>query len=361
MKHSYSVWCSTLCAARLLALAPLDIAAQAPMAAPPGWEWRPVDPASGPLRVLLIYDMEGLSGIDRLAMTRCSFPQEYAAGQDRLVADVNAVIEGVAAAGVATIDVIDRHGSGCDETPDLPAARLDRRARYVDERARALFPRIMQHEWDAVALVGGHASPGHQGFLEHVGSFGIERVINGVSVCESEQQALGFGSKGIPITFASGDDRYAAQLRERMPWVTFVEVKRATSRTSAELRPPAEVRAALVAQVKIAVARRDRAKSMALLPPFTGAYRPVWPNALELLAAIPGVDISSGEIRVSGATPRAVNDAINRIATLVNGISIAEAHREAVSREGEKRDRFRDSLFMARWSVGPPTQKRPPR
>lgn len=137
MKHSYSFWCSPLCAARLLALAPLDIAAQAPMAAPPGWEWRPVDPASGPLRVLIIYDMEGLSGIDRLAMTRCSFPPEYAAGQDRLVADVNAVIEGVAAAGVATIDVIDRHGSGCDETPDLPAARLDRRARYVDERERA--------------------------------------------------------------------------------------------------------------------------------------------------------------------------------------------------------------------------------
>lgn len=334
--------------------------AQARGAPPTGWAWRAVTPASVALRMLIIYDMEGLSGVDRLGMTLCTDAAAYAAGQDRLVADVNAVVEGLAAGGVTSIDVIDRHGSGCDGTPDLPNTRLDSRARELDEKARSLFARITQNEWDAVALVGAHASPGHDGFLEHVGSFGIERIINGVSVSESEQQALVFGGQGIPVIFASGDDRYAAQMRDRMPWISVVEVKRATSRTTAALRPATDVRAELIAQAKVAVVGRDRAKTLALLPPFTGAYRPVWPNSLELLTAIPGLDVSSGEIRVSGANWRGVNDAINRVATLVNSILTADAYWEAV-KDDATRDRFRDSLFMARWSAGAAVRKPPPR
>ena len=349
-----------LLVAGLCLLLSTRVSAQARRAPPTGWAWRAVTSASAALRMLIIYDMEGLSGVDRLGMTKCSDAAAYAAGQDRLVADVNAVVEGLTRGGVASIDVIDRHGSGCDAAPDLPKTRLDRRARELDERARSLFDRVTQHEWDAVALVGAHASPGHAGFLEHVGSFGIVRIINGVSVSESEQQALLFGGQGIPVIFASGDDRYAAQMRDRMPWIMIVEVKRATSRTSAELRPATDVRAELIAQAKAAVAGRDRAMTIAVVPPLTGAYRPVWPNSLDLLTAIPGLDVSSGEIRVSGANLRGVNEAINRVATLVNSIQTADAYWEAV-KDDEARDRFRDSLFMARWSVGPAVRKPPPR
>ena len=325
---------------------------------PHGWSWRPVAPAPAPLRVLIIYDMEGLSGIDRHAMTTCADPSAYATGQSRLAADVNAVIEGLVAANVGKIEVIDRHGSGCDATPDLPASRLHPRATYVDETSGALFTRITQRQWDAVALVGAHASPGHNGFLEHVGSFGIERIINGVSVSESEQQGLMAGSGGIPIIFASGDDRLGAQLKARLPWVTFVEVKRATSRSSATLRPTDAVRADLIAGARAAVGGRDRAMLVALVPPFTGAYKPVWPNSLEPLKALPGFDISEGLIRVTGATPRDVNLAINEISNLVAGAHTASAHWESITRDS-KLDRFRDSLFMSQWHAGPPPRQSP--
>ena len=318
-----------------------------------GWAWRPVAPVRNPLRVLIIYDMEGLSGIDRHAMTSCEDLASYGKGQDRLAEDVNAVVEGLVAAGVGKIEVIDRHGSGCDTTPDLPASRLHPRATYVDETSDALFTRITQRQWDAVALVGGHASPGHNGFLEHVGSFGIERIINGVSVSESEQQGLLAGSGGIPIIFASGDDRLGAQLKERMPWVTFVETKRATSRTSAALRPLTAVRADLISYAKLAVASRERAKTITLLPPFTGAYKPVYPLTLEPLGAIPGFDISTGLIRVTASNPRELNDAINRISNLVASVHTADAHWAAVSGDA-KLDRFRGSLFMAQWRAGSP-------
>lgn len=320
---------------------------------PQGWAWQPVVPVLTPLRVLIIYDMEGLSGIDRHAMTTCKDLASYAAGQDRLAEDVNAVVEGLVAAGVAKIEVVDRHGSGCDATPDLPVSRMHPRATYVDETSSALFTRVTQRQWDAVALVGAHASPGHNGFLEHVGSFGIERILNGVSVSESEQQGLMGGNWGLPIIFSSGDDRLGAQLKERMPWVTFVETKRATSRTSAALRPPAAVRADLIFFAKLAVASRNRTKTITLLPPFTGAYKPVYPLTLEPLGAIPGVDISAGLIRVTGSNPREVNEAINRISILIASVHTADAHWEAVNGD-EKLDRFRDSVFMAQWRAGPP-------
>jgi D-amino peptidase len=331
-------------------------AAQSP---PPGWSWTPVAPATGPLRVLITYDMEGLSGVDRIAMVNCAERAAYAIGQDRLAADVNAVVEGLAAAGAAKIEVIDRHGSGCDDTPDLPVSRLDRRATYVDEKGQALFPRIMERQWDAVLLVGAHASPGWNGFMEHVGSFGIERIINGVSISESEQHAQVNGSGGIPVVFASGDDRLCAQLKQRLPWVTCVVVKRATSRLSAALRPPSDVRADLIAGVKAAVANRDHAMVVSLTPPYTGAYKPVWPLTLEPLTGIAGIDISEGFIRVSGSNPREVNQAINRISDLVAGAFTADAHWAAVKQD-KARDRFRDSLFMVRWQAGPPVKPSSP-
>ncbi len=299
--------------------------------------------------------MEGLSGVDRLEMTQCSDAAAYAIGQDRLVADVNAVIEGLASAGATEIGVSDRHGSGC-AGHDLPPARLDRRATAIADSVD--FNAIAQR-YDVVALVGGHASPGWGGFLEHVGSFGIERFLNGLSVSESEGQALAFGNRGIPILFASGDDRLGAQLKERMPWVTFVEVKRATSRSSAALRPADEVRAALIAQARIALERRADAKLLALVPPFTGGFRPVWPETLEPLTAIPGLEFRDGIIHVSAATGNQLNAAINRLQSLVASFFWADAFWEAAKRDPAL-ERSADSLFMARWKEGPPAKRPPP-
>ena len=326
---------------------------QAQSAAAPGWTWNAVTAARGPLRVIVIYDMEGLSSVNSQEMTSCAYPDLYSVGQARLAADVNAVIEGLVQARVASVDVADRHGSGCDDAPDLPSAFLHPKARVVAEHGAAFLERIQRGDWDAVVLVGGHASPGRGGFLEHVGSFGFERIINGLSISESEQTGLVFGGAGVPVIFASGDDRYGAQLRERMPWVTFVEVKRATSRTSVELRIPDAVRGDLMGQVRDAVAKRDRAMTLAVVPPLTGAYRPVWPQTLEPLAGIPGVDLSKGQIEVTGRNLGELNEAINKVQGVVASFTTSGIMWDAIAQD-RKLDAFRDSVFMARWKEGPP-------
>jgi len=327
--------------------------AHAQSAAPPGWAWNPVTQTRGPLRVLVIYDMEGLSSVNSLEMTECAYPDLYSVGQARLAADVNAVIEGLVQMRVASVDVADRHGSGCENAPDLPSALLHPKAREVVERGGAFFDRVQRGDWDAVVLVGGHASPGRGGFLEHVGSFGFERIINGISISESEQTGLMFGRAGVPVIFASGDDRYGAQLRERMPWVAFVEVKHAINRTSVELRIPDAVRGDLMARVKDAVALRDRAMTLAVVPPLTGAYRPVWPQTLEPLAGIPGVDLSKGQIEVTGRNLGELNEAINKVQFVVASFTTSGIMWEKIDTDRQL-DRWRDSVFMARWKEGPP-------
>lgn len=319
----------------------------------PGWEYRPAGPmsAAGP-RVLVIYDMEGLAGVDRHEMTVCGTDSAaYRAGQDRLVTDVNAVIEGLVAGGAKEVGVIDRHG-GCEAPArELPADRLHKRASFIDETKGSAFEQL----WDAVALVGMHAAPGSGGFLEHIGSFGIGRILNGLSVTESEQFALRFGERDTPIVFASGDDRLGRHLASRMPWVVYVEVKSATSLTSALSRPAAETEATLRAQAQAALGNRGSMKALALVAPFSGGFRAVYPETLEPLAILPGLEVHvrNGIIPVTGTSARELNQAINRVQSVVASFWWAEAFWEAAKTRPDI-VRQADSLFMVRWQAGPP-------
>src|SRR2546429_7596461 len=70
-------------------------------------------------KILLIYDMEGVSGVSHYEMTWVERPEDYARGREFLTSDVNAAIRGLAAGGAGSIWIQDGHGSGNVEEPDL--------------------------------------------------------------------------------------------------------------------------------------------------------------------------------------------------------------------------------------------------
>ena len=82
-----------------------------------------------------------------------------------------------------------------------------------------------------MAVVGMHAKTGSGGFASHTFTLGIDLLINGQSITETELVALSWGRVGVPVIFASGDDRLAGDL-ETMPWIEYVTVKEATRRTA---------------------------------------------------------------------------------------------------------------------------------
>ena len=85
--------------------------------------------AASPPRILVIYDMEGVSGIDREAMTDSRNPA-YAEGRRFLTSDVNAAVRGLKAGGAGAVWVEDGHGSGNAEEPDLLLDQMDPRASF---------------------------------------------------------------------------------------------------------------------------------------------------------------------------------------------------------------------------------------
>ncbi len=258
----------------------------------PATAWTPENAqrnADDGLRVLIIHDMEGLSGQDD--PSSFDFGTElYPTGQELLAADINAVVDGLFAGGATEVLIADGHGSG-NPDPDVRADLLDPRATQIirDESFDTYFDLPESEEIDAVAVVGMHAKTGSGGFASHTFTLGIDLLINGQSITETELVALSWGRAGVPVIFASGDDRLALDL-ETMPWIEFVTVKEATAADSANPRPVDEVHGYMRAAAQRAVENLGSAKVMKVNTPIFASLHAVPPASLRFLDGVPGID-----------------------------------------------------------------------
>lgn len=249
----------------------------------------PAAAPAGEIRVLVMHDMEGLSGqSDPLTFSYANH-DNYPIGRELLIGDVNAVIDGLFAGGATSVDVVDGHGSGNPE-PDVVAAQLDPRAHQIirDQPFRQYVDLVEPRAYDAVAVVGMHAKTGSRGFASHTYTLGIEFIMNGRSITETELVAYSFGRQGIPVIFASGDDRLGADL-STMPWIEYVTVKKATSASTAEPRPLEDARAELRAKAQRAVERLGEMQVVTVAEPVETALHAVPPATLAMLQGVPGI------------------------------------------------------------------------
>ncbi|MDH3272418.1 MAG: M55 family metallopeptidase [Gemmatimonadota bacterium] len=257
----------------------------------------PAADTDGVLRVLVYHDMEGLTGQSDPNTFRYSHPERYAVGRQYLTGDVNAVVAGLFAGGADEVHVVDGHGSGNPE-PDLLLDELDARVALVsrDQPFDAYVDLTEPGVYDAVAVVGMHAKTGSRGFASHTFTLGIDLLLNGVSVTETEIVGYSWGRVGVPVIFASGDDRLAADLSEPMPWVETVVVKTATSASSTEPRPVDEARADLTASARRALEGYRSARAMRLSGPVVAQLHAVPPADLSTLERVPGIDYADQRV-----------------------------------------------------------------
>ena len=243
--------------------------------------------AHGP-RILLLYDMEGVSGQDDIQTAEPEFPEAYARGRRLLTDDVNAVLKGLFAGGARSVTIIDGHG-GSNRQIDVLIPELDPRAQIIQRvPVDAYADLATPGAYDALVAVAMHAKSRSGGFFAHTYTYGTEIGINGSMLTESEMLALAYGVVGIPLIFVSGDDVLAESLKS-MPWLEYVTVKKATGPTTAELIDLPEAHKLLSDGAKRAVRRLSGAKVVTAPSPMEVTVRAQMPWDASWLRDLPGV------------------------------------------------------------------------
>ncbi|UCC40711.1 MAG: M55 family metallopeptidase [Candidatus Aminicenantes bacterium] len=255
----------------------------------------PAPDTDGVTKILVYYDMEGISGLND--MKGLSFRnEEYKPAREWLTNDVNAVIEGLFAGGADVVHVVDAHGSG-NPKPDILLDKMDSRAEMIfkDEPFRPYADLTEKGAYDAVVVVCMHSKTGGGGFAAHTYTIGMDWIVNDMTINESEIIAYSWGRADVPLIFASGDNKLQEQLAW-MAWLEYVTVKKAKGATDAELRPFEEVHSEMRAAAERAVKNLQNSKAVKLTTPIKAQLRAVHPASLRMLNGVPGINYEDNTV-----------------------------------------------------------------
>jgi D-amino peptidase len=185
------------------------------------------------MKVLIGTDLEGVAGVVSFTQQTYADSRYYDRAKRLLTAEVNAAVEGLLAAGVEEILVMDGHGPGGIWFDDLhPAAKL-LHGRPLPPRAR-LVPIVSQY--DVCVMIGQHAMAGvltsNQGHTQS--SRAIDYIkLNGRPIGEIAQFGLYYGGLGLPLIFLSGELDACTEVEELVPGIVTVSVQQGVGRGAA--------------------------------------------------------------------------------------------------------------------------------
>jgi D-amino peptidase len=218
-----------------------------------------------PVRIYIMTDLEGASGVYQFAQTREAGPLNDKA-KEYLMGDIAAVVRGLRAGGATDIVVLDGHGSGAF-VPHL----MEPGAKYVTGRPRPGWLTEFDGSFAGVVQLGAHAMNGTpDGVLCHTQSSHTENRYwyNGVESGELAQCAAIAGSYGVPTILVTGDEATCREAHKFFgPACVTVAVKRGLAREAAELYPFEETHRVLYEGAQRAVAAIPRCQPYKLTLP----------------------------------------------------------------------------------------------
>lgn len=210
-------------------------------------------PATAQLKIYIITDLEGISGVYKFSQTREADTPLNIQAKEYFMGDVAAVVRGLRDAGATEIVVLDGHG-----TQAVAPQLMEPGATYVTGLPRPDVLWGLDRSYAGVVLLGFHAMMGTaDGVLHHTQSSKSENRYwyNGLESGELAQCAAVAGYFGVPTILATGDEATCREARKffGVNCVT-VAVKRGIAREAAVLYPFAETRKALYEGARRAIA-----------------------------------------------------------------------------------------------------------
>ncbi len=211
------------------------------------------------MRVLIMSDMEGVSGIVTWKQVTGGSPM-FDEGRRLYTEEINAAIRGAFSGGARQVVVVDCHGAGDDWTfNSLLPEGLDERCEWVAHHPWGAYTEFLEEGCDACLLIGMHARAGTpDGVLCHTISTTRWRSVwfNDAVVGEVGINAALCGHYGVPVSLVTGDEATCREAAELLgEGLITTAVKRGLSRYSARQIPPVRARRMIEAAAREAVSK----------------------------------------------------------------------------------------------------------
>jgi len=218
------------------------------------------------VRVFVVSDMEGVSGVVKGAQTTGGAPM-YEEARRLYTEEINAGVRGAKAAGATEIVVMDCHGAGDGYTfNSLIAEDLDPDCAFVVQDEWTAYTQFLEQRVDAALFVGMHARAGTaDGVMNHtVSGPNFQNLwFNGTLVGETGINAALCGTWGCPVAMVTGDQAACREGKELLGnSLTTVQVKEGTGVQSARSLVPSRARELIEAGAKQAL------KDPTAVPPY---------------------------------------------------------------------------------------------
>lgn len=273
------------------------------------------------MKVFVSSDMEGTAGV--VAWEQCRAPEpEYAYYRGLLQEEVNAAIEGAAAAGATEFLVNDSHSKMVNLRPD----GLSCHARYLSGRHKPLY--MMQGldaSFDAAFFVSYHGSMSSEGStLSHTyNPLAISEVrLNGVIAGESGINALVALGHGVPVVLITGDETTAAEIEPFCPGIHSAVVKTSVSRFAADSLHPLQAREVIRVAAREAIEALPSAAPPSITLPATLTVRFRNTDLAEMATWISGVVRSDTlTVRITDEDPVRLFRTFITVVLLTRGIA----------------------------------------
>lgn len=264
------------------------------------------------MNVLIAADMEGIAGIEDYRDCLPSHPATYARGRRQMTDEVLVAIEALRAGGAEAISVGDWHMVGTNVERERMPAGIEVRpiADLALNEAEPSMAKAHGGPLDAVAMIGHHAkTPSPKGFCSHTFIWGMEVLLDGDSLSETQTYAQALAAEDIPILVAAGDRWLLEEMRDgELGSARLVTTKEGEGRARARSVEPADAHVALRGAIAGAL-------SEPLQPPPARSY------PAELVIKVEGAEIA----RTTVAGP---GELLTAVATVFRTSQVSKEYRQ---------------------------------
>ena len=230
------------------------------------------------MRVYILTDLEGISGITMWSQCGPSGGEAYEVSRRLLMSDVNAAVDGCYDGGATHVVVLDGHGWPCNMHPEL----MHPGAEYLCGPG---FPTgwAMDDSFDLGMQVGAHAmNRTKDGTLCHTQNHTSDARYwyNGREMGELGQGAIEMGHFGFPCVFVTGDVAACREANEFFgEHCVTVAVKKGLGRQCSQLLAPEKTRELIRAGAQEAMSRGQLVKPFVIDFPAQGRVETLVENA----------------------------------------------------------------------------------